>query len=190
MGAACCCLNRAELLLHSLYSFLLPSLPHSLTALQWSQQYCRETCQPLWSSHRGRREWDGGKRGTDSAWCRLSCNMQDIEADLRIWDLFQSSWKWQDRQLMKSWQQQRKKWKNDRKRDAEECCEWVTKKAKSKWMNESDRVSPEPLWAKLLGLAVPAEPALTIWKCFTHGSRTSSKCRGTPYSFQNNKCQI
>ncbi len=35
--------------------------PPSLASLQWSQQYCGETCQPLWSSHQGRREGGRGR---------------------------------------------------------------------------------------------------------------------------------
>lgn len=142
MGAACCCLNRAELLLHSLYSFLLPSLPCSLTALQWSQQYCRETCQPLWSSHRGRRESGTEEREGQTAHetdfhatCRTSRLMFK---NLRfIPELMEMAGQTADEELTATEK------KSERKRDTEECCEWVTKKAKMKWMNESDSLKSE-----------------------------------------------
>lgn len=52
---------------------------------------------------------------------------------LRIWDLFQSSWKWQDRQLMKSWQQQRKKVK-ERGILKSAVNEWLRRQRWSEWM--------------------------------------------------------
>ena len=108
-GAVWRCSNRAARALHSLCSLLLSlppssSLPRSFASLQWSQQYCRETCQPLWSSHQGRRgrerERERSERGREGgiekereSTYRQSIMQQDNRGWWwRIWHLFHSWW--------------------------------------------------------------------------------------------------
>lgn len=70
-------------LLDSATLFSPPSLPpSSLASLQRSQQYCRETCQPLWSQHQGREERGGRYKRERASTERQITIQQDIRADV------------------------------------------------------------------------------------------------------------
>lgn len=106
----------------------LPSLPRSLAALQWSQQYCRETCQPLWSSHQGRRERErDGEKERDRQHMRQSVMQHAGHWGWcwRIWDLFPGSWRWQDRQLTER-NREKKKWAKEWQKEGEWTELWMS----------------------------------------------------------------